>query len=131
MVIIDANVIMDVLSDSPEWRDRSQVALQKLPAGSGIVGPIVYAELAFGYPDQRELDRTIQDMGLVFSPIGETGAHLAGRAYAAYRARGGTRVAILADFFVGAQAAELSCPLLTRDPRRYRTAFPDITIVEP
>ncbi|MBI2318269.1 MAG: type II toxin-antitoxin system VapC family toxin [Betaproteobacteria bacterium] len=56
---------------------------------------------------------------------------LAGRAHAAYRARGGTRGGVLADFLVGAHAAIAGCPLLTRDRGRYATYFPSLVLVSP
>ena len=49
----------------------------------------------------------------------------------AYRRAAGSRQQLLPDFFVGAQAAVLGCPLLTRDARRYRTYFPTVQLVSP
>ena len=40
-----------------------------------------------------------------------------------YRREGGAKTNVLADFFIGAHAAVSGYPLLTRDPRRYRTYF--------
>jgi predicted nucleic acid-binding protein len=56
---------------------------------------------------------------------------LAGKAFLAYRRRGGARTAPLPDFYVGAHAAVQSYRLLTRDPRRYRTYFPGVEILAP
>jgi predicted nucleic acid-binding protein len=35
------------------------------------------------------------------------------------------------DFFIGAHAAVTGMALLTRDPRRYGTYFPKITLIAP
>jgi predicted nucleic acid-binding protein len=56
---------------------------------------------------------------------------LAGKVFQRYRAKGGTRTGVLPDFFVGAHAAVAQLPLLTRDPRRYRTYFPGIILIAP
>lgn len=58
-------------------------------------------------------------------------AFLAGKAYLAYRRRGGSRAAPLADFYIGAHAAVAGLRLLTRDPGRYRTYFPTVEIIAP
>jgi predicted nucleic acid-binding protein len=38
---------------------------------------------------------------------------------------------VLPDFFIGAHAAVTQIPLLTRDPRPYRTYFAGITLIAP
>jgi predicted nucleic acid-binding protein len=56
---------------------------------------------------------------------------LAGKAFGQYRNSGGSRAGILPDFLIGAHAAYLSVPLLTRDTRRYRSYFPDLELIAP
>ncbi len=77
------------------------------------------------------LDEKIATMNLVFEGISRQAAFLAGKAYVLYRRKGGTKTSVLADFFIGAHAAVLGCPLLTRDPRPYRTYFPSIDLIAP
>jgi hypothetical protein len=38
---------------------------------------------------------------------------------------------VLADFFIGAQAAVLGCTVLTRDAKRYRSYFPSVPLLVP
>ena len=57
-------------------------------------------------------------------------AFLAGRAFLAYRERGG-RAIPLPDFYIGAHAAVAGYRLLTRDPARYRTSFPRLELIAP
>jgi hypothetical protein len=131
MIVVDTNVILDVLTKHAEWGAKSELALRGLTTGEGIVGPIVYAELAVGYEDSAQLDADIKKMGLAYEGIDQRGLFVAGQAYADYRKRGGPRQSILPDFLIGAQAQVLGCRILTRDLRRFRTAFPDIQLVEP
>jgi predicted nucleic acid-binding protein len=56
---------------------------------------------------------------------------LAGQSYRRYRSSGGLRTGVLADFFIGAHARVLGCPILTRDVRRYRTYFSDVVLIAP
>jgi predicted nucleic acid-binding protein len=44
---------------------------------------------------------------------------------------GGPRTTLLADFFIGAHAEAAGLPILTRDPRRYRTYFPSVALITP
>lgn len=37
----------------------------------------------------------------------------------------------LSDFFIGAHAAVLGCPILTRDAARYRGYFPTVQLITP
>ena len=64
-------------------------------------------------------------------PIPYEAAFLAGKAYLAYRRRGGTRRSPLPDFFIGAHAAVSSYRLLTRDSARYRAYFPKLSLIAP
>ena len=48
-----------------------------------------------------------------------------------YRRRGGKKNNILADFFIGAHAAVLGCPLLARGAQRYQTYFPGVALITP
>ena len=56
---------------------------------------------------------------------------LAGKIFLKYRASGGVRTGVLSDFFIGAHAAVLKIPILTRDVRRYRSYFPTVALIAP
>ncbi len=58
-------------------------------------------------------------------------AFLAGKAFLAYRGRGGQGRSTLPDFYVGSHAAVAGHRLLTRDARRYRTYFPRLSTIAP
>ena len=55
----------------------------------------------------------------------------AGKAFQAYRRRGGTRTGVLPDFVIGAHAEIEGLRLLTRDATRYRTCFPHLSLIAP
>ena len=56
---------------------------------------------------------------------------MAARAFLTYRRRGGTRPSLLPDCFIGAHAEVERLTVVTRDPARYRTYFPTVTLVTP
>ena len=65
------------------------------------------------------------------APMPRPALFMAGKAFQRYRDAGGTRTAILPDFFIGAHAAIAGLPLLTRDRRRYKTYFPSLDLIAP
>ncbi len=60
--------------------------------------------------------------------MGGTGTRGA-RAHQAYRHRGRERSGVLPDFFIGAHAALLEAPLLTRELHRFQSYFPSVRLV--
>jgi predicted nucleic acid-binding protein len=95
------------------------------------INAIIYAELAATYSSSAVLDQKIATMNLVFEQIPRPAAFLAGKAYVLYRRQHGTKTNVLSDFFIGAHAAVLGCPLLTRDTRRYAAYFPTVRLIAP
>ncbi len=100
-------------------------------SGMLIINPIIYAEVSVGFERIEELDEVLPADSFRREPLPWEAAFLAGKCFLAYRRQGGTRRSPLPDFFIGAHAAIEGLPLLTRDPRRYRTYFPQLTILAP
>lgn len=132
MLLVDTNVLIDVLENDPEWADWS---IAQLRAQSKVhpltINPIIYAELSLAFTQVEALDKAIENLGLTISELPRPALFLAGKAFAQYRRQGGKANNVLADFFIGAHAAVLGCPLLTRDARRYQSYFPSIKLITP
>lgn len=132
MLLVDTNVLVDVLTDDPDWADwsegqlRAQAKLHRL-----AINPIIYAELSLTFATVEALDQTIDDLGLVLIELRRPELFLAGKAFVRYRRQGGGKGNVLPDFFIGAQAALGKHPLLTRDTRRYATYFPSVELIVP
>ncbi len=73
-----------------------------------------YAEASVRFTRIEELDAALPSDLFERQPIPYEAAFLAGKAYLAYRRRGGTGRSPLPDFFIGAHAAVSSYRLLTR-----------------
>jgi predicted nucleic acid-binding protein len=131
-VLVDTNVILDVVTDDPRWGDWSSSMLGRY-AESGIlvINPIIYAEVSVGFERIEELDKALPVGAFRRDPLPWEAAFLAGKCFLAYRRRGGSRRSPLPDFYIGAHAAVAGLPLLTRDPRRYRTYFPHLSLIAP
>ncbi|HOB66756.1 type II toxin-antitoxin system VapC family toxin [Ottowia sp.] len=131
-MIVDTNVLLDVLNDDPAWVDWS---LQQLRAQSQLhrlaINPVIYAELSLSFSTVEALDDAIAGMQLAVLEMPRPALFLAGKAFAQYRRRGGTKANVLADFFIGAHAAVAGLPILTRDTSRYASYFPTVRLIAP
>jgi predicted nucleic acid-binding protein len=132
MILIDANVLIDVLTDDPEWRVWSEERLLAAAAeGELAINPLIYAELAPLYRTPAALERALRDYDLVRLPLPYEAGFLAAQAFVAYRRSGGIKRSPLPDFYIGAHAQVEAMRLLTRDATRYRTYFPKVTLITP
>ncbi len=132
MILLDANVILDIWDLNPSWHAWSSGQLRKLSILHELaINTIVYAEVSTRFATLAALDRRVEELGLVVLNIPRDAAFLAGKAFVQYRRRGGQKSNVLADFFIGAHAAVLKCPLVTRDTRRYAAFFPTVRLIPP
>lgn len=132
MTLVDTNVLIDVLANDPVWRSWSIRALaQQSNLGALIINDVTYAELSPQFQTVRSLDTAIAVLGVVLQRIPKHALLIAGHTFGRYRRLGGLRLNVLADFFIGAHAQALGCPVLTRDVRRYRTYFPAVELIGP
>ena len=132
MVLVDTNVLVDVLQDDPQWADwsidqmRAQASVHPL-----AINAVIYAEISLSFSTLEALDGVVTTLALEMHEIPRSALFLAAKAYAQYRKRGGNKLQVLPDFFIGAHAAVEGWPLLTRDANRFRTYFPTLELLAP
>lgn len=131
MVLVDANVLLDVVTVDPVWLAWSRGELARLAASGLAINPIIYAELAPAFRMEAELAAALKDWPLQRLALPYEAAWPAARAFAEYRRRGGARTSPLPDFYIGAHAEVEGHTLLTRDAARYRTYFPKVPLICP
>lgn len=132
IVLVDANVVLDVVTDDPTWYDWSVGQLNRLALNNRLaINDVVFAELANSFERFEEVDATIEGMALQVRPMPHAALFLAGKVHQRYRKAGGTRTGVLPDFFLGAQAAVEQLPVVTRDARRFRSYFPSLELITP
>jgi predicted nucleic acid-binding protein len=132
LILVDSNVVVDVIGADPHWAEWSQRRLDAAAMTDQLViNPVIYAELAPSFQSIVDLDAILTVVGVELVEIPRRALFLAGKAFREYRRRGGVRTGVLPDFFVGAHAAVARMPLITRDPRRYRTYFPTVELIAP
>lgn len=131
-VLVDANVLLDVMTEDEVWLAWSADALEQTADRHRLViNPVIYAEVSVRYSRIEDLDTALPRAMFDREAIPYAAAFLAGKAFLAYRQRGGTRHAPLPDFFIGAHAAVAGYWLMTRDAARYRTYFPLLRLIAP
>jgi predicted nucleic acid-binding protein len=131
-VLIDANVLLDVMTEDRRWLAWSAEAIERAADHHRLViNPIVYAEVSIRYSRIEDLDAALPKAMFEREAIPYEAAFLAGKSFSTYRRRGGTKQLPLPDFFIGAHAAVAGYLLLTRDAARYRTYFPKLSLVAP
>ena len=129
-VLIDANVLLDVMTEDAHWSAWSAEAIERVADRYRLViNPVIYAEIASGFATMAELDARLGDFRRLTLP-NEAG-FVAGRAFVEYRRNGGVRTSPPPDFYLGAHAAIAGLKLLTRDAKRYRGYFPSVLMISP
>ena len=129
---VDTNVLLDILLPNEEFYDASASALQESAnAGSLVICDIVYAELCVHFETQKQCDVFLDSNQIRVEALTPEAHFLASRAWRTYRAHGGKRTRILADFLIGAHAQKQASRLLSRDRGFYRKLFPALQLHDP
>ena len=130
--MIDANVLIDVLTRDPTWFGWSAEALERAAdAGPLVLNPIIYSEVSLGFDRIEDLDAALPATFFRREPLPWEAGFLAGRCFLQYRRAGGSRRSPLPDFYIGAHASLAGLTLVTRDAATYRSYFPRLQIVAP
>lgn len=131
MTFVDSCILIDIFNDDAQWRSWSVEQVSRaLPRGL-CINAIVYAEVSGSFSTQQDISAAIKQGRLDVKDIPMKAAYLAADAFKRYRQNNGQFKTALPDFFIGAHAQILSCPLLTRDPQRFATYFPDVELITP
>lgn len=131
-VLVDANIVLDLLTKNAEWGLRSARALEsEAETAELVINPVVYAELAGSFASAEDMERYVSGSVFRREDLPWDAAYYAGRAYIQYRRNGGSRRSPMPDFYIGAHAAVRGYALLTRDTAHYTTYFPAVRLIAP
>jgi len=131
-MIADSNVIIELLHGEG---DRAAAILAvfafQRARRSLFINPVILAECCSGSPTLVDFESRLRQLGLSVVAFSNADAFRAGTAFREYRRNGGPRTTILPDFLIGAQAAVRGWPILTRDPKRFSSYFPEVELIDP
>ena len=128
--LVDTNILLDVISQDKVWATWSEDALRNAAERSTLtINPIIFAEVSMKFARIEDADEALVEFAR--EPLPYEAGFLTGKAFLAYRKRGGAKRSPMPDFYVGAHALVAGMVLLTRDAARYRSYFPNLTIIAP
>lgn len=131
-VLVDSNVLLDLMTEDPVWYAWSAATVERIADRSRmVINAIIYAEVSVRYSSIEDLEDALPRGMLERATMPYEAGFLAGKAFLAYRRRGGEKRSPLPDFLIGAHAAVSGYHLLTRDAARYRAYFPRLTLIAP
>jgi predicted nucleic acid-binding protein len=131
-VLVDSSVLLDIVTDDPYWFAWSSEALATRAEQAPLyINVVIYTEVSMGFARIEEVEAALPLDQFRRLPVPWEAGFLAGKAFVTYRQRGGTRTLPLPNFFIGAHALVAELALLTRDPRRVRTYFPQVHLITP
>jgi hypothetical protein len=140
VILFDSSVVIDARDiDSPfhEWAMR-QIAAAVQDGGEGrAVNTIVVSEASVRAENREAVPALLEGMGLRLVPLPVSAAIPAANAFAIYLDRlkqDGRKTENrlpLPDFLIGAHAEADGMKLVTRDPDRVKTYFPDVRLITP
>ena len=133
MILVDSSVLIDVIEEQDiRWADWSVAQITQARSRDVLgINLLVYSEISRDFSAKSNVDAFLVDLGLQLDPLTPDIAFAAAVAHASYRTAGGLRGTTLPDFFIGAHASVKGYPLLTRDAKRIRTYFPQVTLITP
>lgn len=82
MTLVDTNVLLDLVTDDPNWADWSIAALETASLnGPLLINDVVYAELAVRYDRIEDLDAFLDQSGLETAAMPRAAPFLAGKVF--------------------------------------------------
>lgn len=132
MIALDSSVLIDILTGDPVHADASERCVgDALAREEVVVCDAVLAEVQAMLDTSASVMETLSSMGIRYLPTQEAAAMRAGHMNKRFRARGGQRERVVADFLVGAHALLQCHGLITRDESFFRDYFKGLKLFVP
>ena len=131
-VFVDSCVLLDLFTNDPNWADWSENILDKYSQTNTLyINSIAYTELSIGFEKIEELESALAELDIKVLEIPREALFLTGKVFLQYRRNKGTKKSPLPDFFIGAHATVSQFELITRDPTKYNTYYPQLKLIDP
>lgn len=138
MILFDTSVIIDARDAKSPWHHwaKEQIA-EAVSTEGGAVNTIAVSEASVRAQDPDAVPALLEGFGMTLLALPVSAAVPAAKAFAVYLdrvKRDGKRPASkvpLPDFLIGAHAQVEGWRLVTRDPDRIRTYFPQVELLTP
>ncbi|MGA3181300.1 MAG: PIN domain-containing protein [Verrucomicrobiota bacterium] len=140
MILFDSSVVIDARDlDSPfhDWAKRQIAAAVQEGGEGGVVNTIVVSEASVRAENPDAVPALLEGFGLKLVPLPISAAIPAAKAFALYLdrlkkdGRSTENRVPLPDFLIGSHAKADGMKLVTRDPDRVKTYFPEVQLIFP
>lgn len=132
MIALDSSVLLDILvGDAVHAGASEQAIADALARDDVVVCDAVVAEVQTVLDTSASVMDTLSSLGIRYQPTHESAAMRAGHMNQRFRARGGRRERVVADFLVGAHALLQCDGLITRDDSFFRDYFKGLKLIVP
>ncbi len=132
MIALDSPVLIDLLVGDPRHAEAAEACLgDALARDDVVVCDAVVAEVQAVLDTSISLMEPLAALGIRYLATSEGAAMRAGYMLKRFRARGGSRERLVADFLIGAHALLQCNALITRDAGFFRDYFKGLKLVVP
>ena len=128
---VDTSVLLAIFKREPGHEGWLDLMADHAAAGPLVACEVVWAEVGGFFAEFERLEESLDLLSVRFDAIAPGTAHFAGRAFRAYRDRGGPRTHLIPDFLIGAHGQLQADGLLALDRGFYRRYFRDLKVVAP
>jgi predicted nucleic acid-binding protein len=132
-IAVDSSVLLDVLTGDPQFGSASREALRRAYDSATLIAcDIVWSEVRAHFSDEASFYNTLATLGVVYDPLREKAAQLAGELWREYclAVRRRDRDRIVADFLIGAHAQLQADALLSRDRGFFGSRFQGLRLID-
>lgn len=81
-ILVDSNVILDVVTEDPQWFEWSaQMLINYAEQGNLVINPIIYAEISIGFNQPEEVEASLPEDFFRRDSLPYAAAFLAGQSF--------------------------------------------------
>jgi predicted nucleic acid-binding protein len=131
VILVDSNILIDAIEPLSECHLWSSEQLSVANAKGAFINPIVVGEISPRFSTLEDLIVVLDYFAMPIREITLEASWRAGRAHLEWIRNSGRRGSLLPDLLIGAHATVENATVLTRDPRRFRTYFPELDLITP
>ena len=131
IVAVDSSALIAIFKDERTGGKWLEFLLQLRSENQLAACDVVWSEVAPFFGSLETLTKNMAAIGVAFSPLDEAATFEAGRLFASYRKRGGSRGRMIPDLMIAAHALRHGARLATADRDFMNAHFPRLKILQP